>query len=71
MTQKLKKCPNCGRIPEVVIGNNFSVYVECECGETGDVGYRFTEPIPIPALRDFLNGAKKVAIMKWNNKINE
>lgn len=69
--EKLLKCPKCGRTPDIVIGQNMNVFVECKCGETGDVGYRFTEPIPVPALRDFLNGAKKVAIMKWNNKINE
>ena len=68
MTQKLKKCPKCGRIPEVVVGNNFSVYVECECGERGENGYRFSEPIPAPAVKDFMNGAKKAAIVYWNNK---
>ena len=59
MNQKLKKCPDYGRIPEVVIGNNFSVYVEYECGERGENGYRFSEPIPAPAVKDFMNGAKK------------
>lgn len=69
MKQEIKPCPSCGRIPHVFIAGNSAVLVVCECGEYGDYGYIFRNPIPVVAVKDFMRGAVKAAIMQWNRKV--